>query len=108
MELPPLPRILKKREADVTPLVLAWFKENYPKSVALEVKVGKNKLLPHQEAALREVSRGSFSYKLLDSGARMPFDAFVLIDADAFLVICNKKTCQAFKPDKSFCFEFKV
>ena len=97
--LPNLPRKLNKREAKVTPLVIAWFKENYPKSVALEIKVGKNKLLPHQKIALEQVQEGEFAWKIPDMGKRNPFDAFILKDADAFVVVCEGRDCKAERID---------
>ncbi len=101
MSLPKLPRILKKKEADITPRVIKWFEENWPNSVALEIKVGKNKILPHQEIALNQVTKGLFSYKIPDTGRRNPFDAFVLKKADAFVIFCDGNKCLAsqFKSD---------
>ncbi len=107
MELPDLPKKKKRREADITPLVLRWFEDNYHKSCAIEIKVGKNKILPHQLAALAQVHGGTFSHKLPDMGNRNPFDAFLLINAKALLVTCQGMECVAVEPDgKSF--EFKI
>lgn len=93
--LPELPKKYKRREAKVDGLVMAWFKKNYPESVAVEVKVGKNKILPHQDAALSEVDRGVFVYKIPDMGRRNPFDGFVLKNAKAFVVTCDGMKCHA-------------
>lgn len=95
MELPPLPKKYNRKESKVDGLVINWFKENYPFSCAIEVKVGKNKLLPHQELALKEVTNGSFGYKIADSGIRLPFDGFVLKGAHAFVVTCVGMKCVA-------------
>ena len=99
MKLPDLPRKLNKREAKITPDVIRWFKENYKTSVALEIKVGKNKLLPHQEIALEQVQKGSFSWKIPDMGTRNPFDSFILKNANAFVVICDGRECEATRID---------
>ena len=93
--LPNLPKKRQHKEADVTPAVIAWFEKNYPKSVALEIKVNTNKVLPHQYAALRQVAAGSFAYKLPDMGRRMCYDAFILKQADALTVRCVGNNCEA-------------
>lgn len=72
-----LPRKLKKKEASKTPAVMKWFLENYPHDVSVEVKVGKNKIKEHQEAALEQIRRGKFAYKIPDMGRRNPFDFMV-------------------------------
>jgi len=82
-------------EYEITPLILKWFEDNYPKSVALEIKIKGNKLLPHQVAALKKVWLGCFSYKIPDMGRQNPFDAFVLKKADAFVVVCDGHKCHA-------------
>jgi hypothetical protein len=100
-KLPKLPRQLKKREAEITPRVIAWFQANYTHSVALEVKVKGQKLKEHQALALHTVASGSFAYKIPDTGRRNPFDAFVLKDAHPFAVECEKDgICTAFSLKK--------
>lgn len=99
LNLPNLPRVLNKKEADITPRVIEWFAKNYPRSVALEVKIKGNKVLPHQEIALKQVQGGTFSYKLPDTGRRNPFDAFVLKNADAFVVECSGWRCTGYSQD---------
>lgn len=99
--MPPLPKKRKTKEADITPEVMAWFQKHYPFSVALEIKVGKNKVLPHQYTALEAVERGDFSYKLPDTGKRNPFDAVVLKNAHAFVVRCEGRQCSAQRVDSS-------
>ena len=108
MKLPDLPRQLNKREAEVTPRVINWFEKNYPRSVAVEIKVGKNKTKSHQDLALKEVQDGVFSYKIPDLGRKNPFDFFTLKNADAFVVTCNleERECHAVSPSgTSFIFE---
>lgn len=90
-----LPRQLKKREADITPLVLKWFEQNWGNSCLIEVKIGDGKVKPHQEAALRKTNDGVFSWKMPDMGNRNCADAFFLRDADACVVRCTKRLCYA-------------
>lgn len=93
--LPSLPKKYNRQEAKIDGLVIDWFRENYPTSVALEIKVKGNKLLPHQRLALEQVGSGKFSYKIPDMGRRNPFDGFTLINAHAFLVTCDGMDCVA-------------
>lgn len=106
--LPDLKKQRQHKEADITPLVIDWFEKNYPDSVAVEVKVKKNKAKSHQLLALWQVLKGCFSYKLPDMGRRNPFDFFVLKNAKAFVVTCQGRNCQAVSPDKKEVFRFKV
>jgi hypothetical protein len=105
--MPPLPKKRQKKEADVTPLVVAWFREHYPRSCALEIKVGDNKILPHQDRALKETQNGCFSYKIPDMGRQNPFDAFLLKGADGVLVRCDGRQCRAEVYDGTS-FDFKI
>ncbi len=93
--LPILPKARKHKEADITPLVKEWFVKNYPRSVALEIKVKGGRLKPHQAVALQQVQDGVFSFKIPDMGRLNPFDVFVLKDADAFEVWCDGNMCHA-------------
>jgi len=106
--LPNLPRKNNRAEARITPRVIAWFENYFETSVALEIKVGKNKPLPHQVAALKQVGRGSFSLKLADTGRRQPFDCVILKNADAFIVYCEGWTCNAHTPDGTWKFTFTI
>lgn len=72
-----LPRKLNKREADITPKIMAWFRENYPYDVCVELKIGNKEPKPHQMAALESIVKGSFSYKIPDMGRKNPFDFMV-------------------------------
>lgn len=108
MEFPDLPKKRNNTEARITPKVIKWFKENYPRSCALEIKVKPNKVLPHQDTALHQVSTGVFAYKIPDEGrAKKPFDAFLLNDADGILVTCDKEKnrwsclCEVYGSNKS-------
>lgn len=95
-DLPDLPRQLDKKEADVTPRVLAWMEKNWPNSAGIEVKIEKGKLKDHQARALKKVDSGTFIHKLKDTGDRQPFDAILLKDADAVVVrVYEKKNCIA-------------
>jgi len=95
MQLPELPKQRNHKEADITPLVAQWFLDNWEGDVAIEVKVGKNTLLPHQYAALKQVEEGKFKWKIPDLGARNPFDVIVLKQATAFVVRCDGNLCHA-------------
>jgi hypothetical protein len=72
----------------------------------LEIKYGRNKLLPHQKAALLQVRQGAFTYKIPDTGGRRPFDAFVLKDAHSFVVVCKGRHCIAYTPQMEQVFTF--
>lgn len=108
MSLPELPKLRKHKEADITPAIFKWFEGNYPKTVALEIKIKGGKIYPHQLSALKKVNEGCFAHKIADTGRRQPFDGFILKNADAFLVICEKNNCVAYSPEmeKKFTFSF--
>ena len=108
MKLPDLPRKNKRIEADITPHVVKWFEENWENSCAIEIKVGKNKVLPHQEVALKKVAKGTFSYKIPDMGNRICYDVFMLKDADAFVVRCDKRICSVLNVKNNEEFTIKV
>lgn len=82
-----LPKKVNRLEAKVDDKVASWLMKHHPRDFALEVKVGKNKTSPHQDAALKQVVRGIFKYKLPDTGRRNPFDYIGLKTADA--VVCT-------------------
>ena len=94
-----LPRKLNKREAKIDSKVLKWFELYHDKSSAVEVKIKGNKLKPHQEVALNQVQAGAFSYKMPDTGVRLPFDGFVLKNAEAWVVTCDGNECEAVRRD---------
>ena len=107
MNLPDLPKKYNRKEAKIDGKVIDWFRNNYPYSCAIEVKVKSGKVKPHQEVALLEVNKGKFGYKIPDMGRRNPFDGFTLINAKAFVVTCDVNDCIAVEPDgKSF--KFKI
>ena len=87
-----LPKKRERKEADVDAKVAAYLYKHYPHSFALEVKIKGGRVLPHQVAALRQVTRGTFKpYKIRDMGARNPFDYIGLKNADALLCVVDKK-----------------
>lgn len=98
--LPELPRILKKREAEITPRIVAWLERNYPNTCAFEIKIKGNKEKPHQTIALRQVDAGTFAWKIPDMGRRNPFDGFLLKKADALTITYDPTTreCVATSP----------
>lgn len=93
--LPDLPMKRVKREAEITPKVLQYFRENYKGSCALEIKATLRRTIPksalesHQEAALYAAASGTLAHKISDAGhVRNPFDAFVLSGVPAYVVAC--------------------
>lgn len=92
--LPPLPRILKKREQSVTPKINEWMKKNAPPCSAWEIKVAKGNTVPkkavldHQLLALRSIAIGKVVvHKISDeSRRRQPFDAFKLSGVPTYVV----------------------
>lgn len=95
--MPDLPRTLNKREAKITPAVLRWFRERYPGSCAIEVKVGvgdsipASAVKPHQMASLKAADTG-FVHKLSDiARIKQPFDAFMLKGVPGYVVACFPK-----------------
>ncbi len=77
--------------------MLAWFRDHYPKSVALEIKasvhdsIPESVLKPHQKASLLSARGAGMAHKIADSGRRLPFDGFVLKNTPAFVVACFTK-----------------
>ncbi len=106
--LPKLPKQYKRLESKIDSKVIEWFAKNYPYSVALEVKVGKNKLLDHQKITLNQVQDGIFAFKIPDMGRRNPFDGFVLKGAHAFVVTCYGNVCDAVRIDGGIKFVIKL
>lgn len=107
MKLPPLPKKYNRKEADITGDVMRWFIKNHRDSCAIEVKIKGNKPLPHQEKALKQVHTGVFAYKIPDTGKITPFDFFMLKNAEAFVVTCDGRNCEAKDPD-GMGFTFKI
>lgn len=106
--LPNLPKKYNRREAKIDSLVLEWFAENWKNSCAVEVKIKGNKVLPHQLAALQEVARGTFKYKIPDMGRRTCYDGYVLKNADAFIVTCNGTNCEVLNIKNNETFKIKI
>ncbi len=108
MKLPALPKLRAHKEADITPDVMKWFMDNYPKDVAVEVKIKGGRMRKHQPAALRKVHDGRFDYKIPDTGRRNPFDFIILKDAHAFIVVADGRNCTAYSHDMVERFRFVV
>ncbi len=93
MTLPDLPRRKTKREADITPRILAALVANLGYTMAVEIKVSQGSTLPsaalkdHQYLALKQAKRGCLVHKIGDYGHRTPFDAFVLNHTHAYVVV---------------------
>ena len=100
MELPELPKQKKKREASITPAVLAWFRKNYPSTCLIEIKYSRTRsiaekaVLPHQKQALMcACSDIGVTHKLTDEARRQqPCDAFHIVKAEGLVVACFKRT----------------
>lgn len=104
-----LPRKLKKKEALKTPAIMDWFVQNYPHSVAVEVKIKGNKVKPHQNAALEQIVYSKFKYKLPDMGRQNPFDFVVLKeDTHAIIVVYDEGLCTAYCKNNKNIFIFNV
>jgi hypothetical protein len=95
MKLPELTKQYKRTESKIDGKVIDWFYNNYPETVAIEVKMKGGKIKPHQELALNEVNSGRFKYKIPDMGRRNPFDGIVLKNVKAFIVVCDGHDCIA-------------
>lgn len=97
IELPPLPTVRKRREADVTPKVLKWFREHHQGSAAIEVKATDTDYIPegalkdHQRAALLAASGQGLVHKIADAKRKNPFDAFMLQGVQSYVVACFTK-----------------
>ncbi len=103
-----LPRKLKKKEADKTPAIMAWFSENMNGDCAVEIKHGENKLKDHQEAALSQVVKGTFIWKIPDMGRRNPFDFVMLKRARAFVVTITGRQCIAVEKNTENVYKFNI
>lgn len=80
----------------MTPKVLAYFKANHFNSCAIEIKnttkntISERALEPHQLLALKDSkSPRGLIHKISDESRRQqPYDAFMLKNADAFVIAC--------------------
>lgn len=107
-QLPQLPKLRKHKETDVTPAIRGWFKKNWWRSYALEIKIKGGKVQKHQPAALKQVNDGFFDIKLKDWGGRNPFDVIGLKDADAFIVVADRKHCDVYNYEMEWIFDFNL
>lgn len=84
--MPPLPRVLKKKEASRTPAIMQMMLEKYG-TCFVEVKRRGGKVERHQKASLEAcASNEGFAYKIPDYGHENPFDFFCAKNAQAFVV----------------------
>ncbi len=107
----PLPKKHNRKEAKYDSLVAAHLHKMWPRSFALEVKVDKGKLKPHQEAALSQVAKNKFKpYKIPDMGKRNPFDYVGFRDADPLVCTVDSATrkvhCEVY--NGTYEFNFKI
>lgn len=88
-----LPRILKKREADITPRIKDWLKKHIKHDFVYEIKhckgdtISENEVLPHQKKALLDARNGVFNHKIADTGRRNPFDGFQMYMSGAYVIV---------------------
>ncbi len=72
--LPPLPKVLNKREANWTTTIFRKWCEKKGLTAVFEIKYSKTNSLPfkaiadHQKHSLLKVRHGSFVYKIPDMG----------------------------------------
>ncbi len=88
--MPPLPRVLNKKEAKLTPKIMEMMLRTHGNCV-FEIKRRGRKVQPHQIAALKRcASDEGFCWKIRDDGSRQPFDAFCARNMPAFVVWIEK------------------
>lgn len=92
------------KEKDMQVLFGHWIRLNFKNSAAFELKLSHSDSLPfsalqeHQKNALRVVKHGKAFFKIPDTGYQCPFDSFVLVEAEAYVVVAfykqrTKKIC---------------
>lgn len=74
--MPPLPRVLNKKEARITTNRVAVFvKKNFPNTgICFEVKIRGRKVKPHQYIALKKAQKEGYYKKFRDDGSKQDFD----------------------------------
>ena len=107
----PLPKKHDRKEAKYDSLVALYLHKKWPRPFALEVKVDKGKLKPHQKAALAQVSKNTFKpFKIPDMGKRNPFDYVGLRNADPIVCTVDSATrkvhCMVY--NGTYEFDFKI
>ena len=84
--MPPLPRVLKRKEADRTAEIMKMMLRTHG-TCFVEIKVRGRKVLPHQLTSLKAASSDTGMYwKIRDDGGIQPFDGFCARNALAFVV----------------------
>lgn len=106
--LPELPkRERTKKEQEITPKILQWFRDNYQGSCAIEIKqtktntLAKSKVEPHQIKALLSASGAGIVHKIADNKRKNPFDAFMLQGVKSYIVVAfiSHKFALAYNPE---------
>ena len=88
--MPPLPRVLKRKEADRTAEIMKMMLRTHG-TCFVEIKVRGRKVLDHQMASLKAASSSTGMYwKIRDDGGIQPFDGFCARNALAFVVWIEK------------------
>lgn len=86
MALPELPKVMKRREAEIQLRVAEKLFKVYPHpNWILEVKVKGGKQKPHQKTVQKQIENGKFLYKFADMGREVPADYICGKDMDYLL-----------------------
>lgn len=99
LELPNLPKKIKRRESEIQLRVAEKLKLKHPhRNWILEVKTEKGIQKPHQKVAQKQIEKGTFLYKFADMGRQVPADYVFLGDSDYILCtetkVKNQITCE--------------
>lgn len=87
-------------ERDITTPILKCMRHRFGATCAIEIKICKTKSLPfsrleeHQKNALLNAKHGCVVHKIADCGYQNPFDAFMLCNEPAFVVVMFYKRGQ--------------
>jgi len=81
------------KEKDITTPILKHLRHKYGATCAIEIKICKTGSLPfsrleeHQKNALLNTKHGCVVHKIADCGYQNPFDAVILCNEPAFVVV---------------------
>jgi len=96
--LPELPKKYERKEAKIDGRVADWFLNNWPRPVALEVKIKGGKLKEHQQRFLDKIANKlGFKYKFRDGSLRTPCDYIIFpigSEADGVVATCDGHLCE--------------
>lgn len=81
------------KESDITTPILKCLRHRFGATCAIEIKICKTGSLPfsrleeHQKNALLNTKHGCVVHKIADCGYQNPFDAVILCEEPAFVVV---------------------